>query len=132
MGARGFYFALYVLFYFSLCLYQNDLRDAVLFVEGGIVANIVYILHYFGVSGAAIYYFMTAGENPGFVDETESEEAKRLKELKLRAQQTSESSEDADETINMGLDDMGSPEICKVRQEPMTSLARGSALKNFL
>ena len=84
MGARTFYFALYILFYFSCCLYQNPLRDSLLFVEGGIISNLFYILHYFGVSGLAIYYFLTAGKNPGFVDETESEDAKRLKELKLK------------------------------------------------
>ena len=84
MGARIFYFALYILFYFSLCLYQNPLRDALLFADGSIFSNIFYILHYFGISGVAIYYFLTAAKNPGFVDETESEDAKRMKELKLK------------------------------------------------
>ena len=45
--------------------------------------------------------------------------------------QASESSEDADETINMGLD-TNSPEIIKDRQDLSTSLARGSKLKSFL
>ena len=130
MGARAFYFVLYILFYLSLCLYQNKLRDAFLFAEGGIIANIVYILYYFGVSGAAIYYFLTAGENPGFVDETETEDARRMRELKVKMT-TSESSEDADDTINMGLD-TSSPEIIKDRQDLSTSLARGSKLKSFL
>ena len=92
------------------------------------ISNFAFIIYYFGVSGAAIHFFITAGANPGFVDETISEDDKRMMELKMRTE-TSVDSEEC-ETIDMGLD--SSREICKSRQDLSTSLARGSKLKNFL
>ena len=70
--------------------------------DGSIIGNLFYILNYFGISGAAIYYFLNAGKNPGFVDETETEDSKTARELRVKMR-TSESSEDADETIDIGL-----------------------------
>ena len=70
--------------------------------DGSIIGNLFYIIHYFGISGAAIYYFLNAGKNPGFVDETETEDSKTARELRVKMR-TSESSEDADETIDIGL-----------------------------
>ena len=72
-AARAFYFILYGLFYLSCILYQNKLRDAIMFVDGSFIGNVAYVVYYFTISGAAIYFFMTTGKNPGFVDETISE-----------------------------------------------------------
>ena len=96
--------------------------------DGSIIGNLFYILYYFGISGAAIWYFLNAGKNPGFVDETESEDSKRRRELELKMR-TSESSEEADETIDIGLE-TNQPEI--VKEDLSTSLSRESKLKSFL
>ena len=129
MGARIFYFALYGLFYLSVCLYNNKLRDAFLMIGDSLITNMIYVLYYFGISGAAIYYFLNAGKNPGFVDETESEDSKKRRELKLKMQ-ASESSEEADETIDIGLS-TSQPEIVK-EQDLSTTISRESKLKSFL
>ena len=55
-----------------------------IFAEGTIIGDISYILYFFGIQAIAVYYFLTAGENPGFVDETESEESKRKTEFKMK------------------------------------------------
>ena len=101
-GARTFYFVLYGLFYFSCLLYQNKLRDALLFKNGSFIGNLAYLIYFIGISGAAIYYFITTGKNPGFVDETISEDDKRIFELKVK-KEASVDSEDC-ETIDMGLE----------------------------
>ena len=111
-AARGFYFILYGLFYLSCMLYQNKLRDAIMFVDGSFIGNITYVVYYFTISGAAIYYFMTAGKNPGFVDETISEVDKKMFELKVKKEESVDS-EDC-ETIDMGLETTES-EICTSR-----------------
>ena len=82
-GARGFYFVTYGLFYVTLLLYKNQMRDILTFSreqeEGSLIADLLYVLYYFGTHGLAIYYFMTAGDDPGFVDATETESEKQLR-----------------------------------------------------
>jgi len=34
------------------------------------LSDLFYILYYVAIHALAIYYFMTAGEDPGYVDET--------------------------------------------------------------
>ena len=38
--------------------------------DGFSMGNLFYIFHYFGITSLAIYFFIHAGDNPGFVDET--------------------------------------------------------------
>ena len=82
LGARLFYFIAYGLYYFSLLLYKNPMRD-ILFLQKEDLgfSDLLYVLYYVGIHAAAIYYFLTAGRNPGFVDDTETEGERRSKEL---------------------------------------------------
>ena len=72
-GARCFYFLMYGLYYLSLLLYSNPLRDILVFKNGFILGDFIYLIFYIGFHGLAIYYFLTAGARPGFVNETEAE-----------------------------------------------------------
>ena len=68
LGARLFYFITYGLFYLSLLLYRNPMRDILFFATDFTFGNLFYLFYYFGIHGLAIYYFLTAGGNPGFVE----------------------------------------------------------------
>ena len=65
-----FYFITYGLFYLTLLVYKNPLRDILSFAVDFSFLNILYVLYYVGIHGLAIHYFMTAGANPGFVSDT--------------------------------------------------------------
>ena len=67
LGARLFYFITYGLFYLTLIVYKNPLRDIVLLDADFGIANLLYVVYYVGVHALAIHYFLTAGANPGFV-----------------------------------------------------------------
>ena len=43
------------------------MRDILLLDAGFSIGNLFYVVYYVGVHAMAIHYFMTAGENPGFV-----------------------------------------------------------------
>ena len=57
-GARGFYFVTYTLFYISVIKYPNPLRD------GSHTWQLIYTLMHI----TAIYLFLTAADNPGWVE----------------------------------------------------------------
>lgn len=82
-GARGFYFVMYTAFYIAVCYYPNQLRDAVVAAAGGDLYSLTYVVFYIGNQVVAVFYFLTAGRNPGFVDETETAESKREKAAHL-------------------------------------------------
>lgn len=67
LGARLFYFITYGLFYLTLIVYKNPLRDILLLDAEFSIVNLFYIFYYVGVHALAIHYFLTAGDNPGFV-----------------------------------------------------------------
>ena len=73
MGARLFYFITYGAFYGSLLWYNNPFRAILFFQKEDYgFGDFLFLVVYIAVHGAAIHYFMTAGENPGFVDETQT------------------------------------------------------------
>ena len=76
-----FYFITYGLYYVTLIVYKNPLRDIILFQVDFSFVNLLYVVYYIGVHGLAIYYFMTAGGEPGFVDETISESDRKSTEM---------------------------------------------------
>ena len=57
------------------------------------------MLVYFGLHGLAIYYFLTAGDNPGFAD-AESEQSSEMLQIQRR-----ERSEDSASTHSLPSDD---------------------------
>ena len=69
MGARLFYFITYGFFYLTLILYKNPMRDILLFDIDFSFTNLLYVAYYVTVHALAIHYFLTAGANPGFVDD---------------------------------------------------------------
>ena len=82
LGARLFYFIAYGLYYLALLVYKNPMRDILFFQKEDMgLSDLLYVIYYAGIHGLAIYYFLTAGENPGFVDETETESELRSREL---------------------------------------------------
>ena len=83
MGARAFYFIIYGLFYVALIMYKNPMRDILSFQkeESISLGDIVWVIYYIGIHYAAIHYFLTTGQNPGFVDETETEIELKAKEM---------------------------------------------------
>jgi hypothetical protein len=80
-GARAFYFIVYGLYYLSLILYSNPLRDIILFKNGFDFSDILYLIYYIGIHGLAMHYFLTAGAKPGFVSDTETEVDKKAFEM---------------------------------------------------
>ena len=106
MGARMFYFIMYGLFYFSLLLYANRLRDILLLKNGFNLADFVYLLYYIAIHGLAIYFFLTAGANPGFVGETATESDQKALEMKRLHKQpsgaTTEEEDGEDDEENLG------------------------------
>ena len=73
LGARMFYFITYGLFYLTLMIYKNPLRDIILFQVDFSFVNLLYVVYFVGVHGLGIHYFMTAGDDPGFVSDTQTE-----------------------------------------------------------
>ena len=61
---------MYGLFYISLLMYKNPMRDILFFQRDAFhFSDVLYVIYYFGTHGLAIYFFLTAGGNPGFADE---------------------------------------------------------------
>lgn len=60
-GARGFYFCMYAGFYTSSILYPNTLSEYVSH------SHFFWLALYFAVHGSAMYYFVTAANNPGYL-----------------------------------------------------------------
>ena len=65
LGARIFYYFMFGLFYITVGLYPNKLKDAILSL--GHFFNLIYTLAVLGFQLVAIWYFLTAGIEPGFV-----------------------------------------------------------------
>lgn len=61
------------LFYVAVVKYPNKLRDV------DLPSDLWYLLEYFLSHALSIYLFLTAGSNPGFVDETETPKSRREK-----------------------------------------------------
>jgi hypothetical protein len=76
-GARCFYFIMYSLFYFCIAYYPNKMRLSFAVLIGNAPAEdlaktswvscLLYCVFYITMHMAAIYFFLTAGDNPGFV-----------------------------------------------------------------
>lgn len=73
MSARGFYVITYILFYLAVYKYPNDFSDNL--AEGAYISDSIFIAFQI----ISLYYFLTAGKNPGFVDETETQESREEK-----------------------------------------------------
>jgi len=61
------------LFYVAVVKYPNKLRDV------DLPSDLWYLIEYFLSHALSIYLFLTAGSNPGFVDETETPKSRREK-----------------------------------------------------
>jgi hypothetical protein len=64
---------MFALFYVALVKYPNKLRDVEL------PGDVWYLIEYVLSHALSIYLFLTAGSNPGFVDETETPKSRREK-----------------------------------------------------
>lgn len=64
LGARGFYFVMYFCFFVAVFKYPNQFSQG--FSEGAYFYMSSYIIMHI----ISVYYFVTAGDNPGWVDET--------------------------------------------------------------
>jgi len=73
ISARAFYFVMFALFQFDALYYPNKLRTA--FTDHSLFSLILYST----VHLLSIWLFLTAGSNPGFVDETETPNSRREK-----------------------------------------------------
>ena len=71
LGARLFYFITYGLYYGALLIYKNPLRDVIFFANDFAVGDLIWLLYYVSMHAIAIKYFLTAGNNPGFVKESD-------------------------------------------------------------
>jgi hypothetical protein len=60
------------LFYLSVYLYPNQLSESIMTFK-------IYAGVFLGCHILAVYLFMTTGDNPGFVDATETQESKKAK-----------------------------------------------------
>ena len=61
---------MYILFYFSVYKYPNQLTNP---------DSLAFMITYYLIHALSIFLFLTAGRNPGFVDETETPQSRREK-----------------------------------------------------
>ena len=73
ISARGFYLVMFALFYVAVFKYPNHLRDA------NLSGEFPYVILYIMFQVVSIYLFLKTGENPGFVDATETPLSRREK-----------------------------------------------------
>ena len=90
-------------------LYSNPLRDIITLKNGFILSDFIYLIYYTSFHGLAIYYFLTAGARPGFVNETEAEiDQKTLEMQRIQRQyslnDTTEDEEDDEENIGFPIE----------------------------
>jgi palmitoyltransferase len=83
MGARIFYFLMFGLFYACVALYPNKLKQSVVGFSLSPASNLVWLIYVAVLQVTATWYFLTAGQNPGFVQSSKTveqniEEAKHL------------------------------------------------------
>lgn len=95
---------MYTAFYIAVCYYPNQLRDAVV---SGDLESLTYVVFYVGVQVVSVFYFLTAGRNPGFVDETETPESKKEKaahlgQLSVIGGAPVEEDEESGPSVNLG------------------------------
>jgi hypothetical protein len=74
LSARGFYFVMFGLYYTAVVKYPNKLREA--FTED---LGSIYPWMFVAIHLASIGLFLTAGRNPGYVDETETPQSRKEK-----------------------------------------------------
>jgi len=74
LSARAFYFVMFGLYYLAAILYPNKLKLA--FQDSFFT---FYGWSFLLIHGVAIYLFLTAGRNPGYVDETETPQSRKEK-----------------------------------------------------
>ena len=65
-----FYFIAYGLYYAALLWYKNPMRDILLLQKATTLGDWLYVCYYIAMHALAIHFFLTAGDNPGFVEET--------------------------------------------------------------
>lgn len=73
ISARAFYFIMFALFQFAALYYPNKLKSAFH------TNSVFYLALYYSVHLISLWLFLTAGSNPGFVDETETPNSRREK-----------------------------------------------------
>ena len=67
LGARIFYAVMFGLFYLCVALYPNKLRTAIVDFMGSPFSNLMYLIYIIVLHVTSVWYFLTAGDNPGFV-----------------------------------------------------------------
>mmetsp|Transcript_23884 Transcript_23884/g.23568 ORF Transcript_23884/g.23568 Transcript_23884/m.23568 type:complete len:85 (-) Transcript_23884:717-971(-) len=67
---------MYFLFYLSVILYPNKYTDSFHSLSP---SSCIYILTYLALHISSVYFFMTAGKNPGFLTETDTIQQKQDK-----------------------------------------------------
>jgi hypothetical protein len=70
LGARLFYFFMFALFYVCVALYPNKMGAAFTNFNEHILSSFCYLAYVMIVHLTAIWFFLTAGISPGFVDVT--------------------------------------------------------------
>lgn len=72
---------MFALFYFTVLYYPNQLKEALLFSnsEDFKISNILYLFTLFALHISSVWLFLVAGDNPGFVSETETPQSRREK-----------------------------------------------------
>ena len=118
LGARIFYFVMFGLFYVCVIMYPNKIKKTFTDFSSAPASNLCYIFYLISLQAVAVWYFLTAGENPGFVKLTKTDE-----ELKEEARQISVMSAEQEDR---------DPDDCDGFDSVQTSLAMGSALKNMI
>ena len=61
---------MFALFYLCVALYPNKMRLAFTNFSEGFLSNLCYLGYLMVIHLAAVWFFLTAGTNPGFVDVT--------------------------------------------------------------
>ena len=95
MGARVFYFSVYAFFYLSMIKYPNSLSQSMQ------DRDYVWVFFYLILHATAIFYFVTSGHDPGYVEsdlERKSRSLQRVDGVEVADQDSSSVAYSLDET----------------------------------
>ena len=109
------------------------MRDILLLQKEDLgLSDLLYVVYYIGIHASAIYFFLTAGSNPGFVDETETqldqeltEAHHRMKQIELQQTDSIElRDEDDEEEENIGFSASDTDVVQRKKTQNMSNYSK--------
>lgn len=96
IGARVFYFGMFGLFFAASAFYANPLKEAF----SSPLSHMLWLTSYLAIFAASVFLFLTAGQNPGFLKDTMTEEERKAAARALSADAETPAVQEAGPTVN--------------------------------